>query len=52
MVATDGVWRVLAYHEREKKSPRLAYTISREPCRDGRGVEVYPQVYCVCDPPD
>jgi 4-amino-4-deoxy-L-arabinose transferase-like glycosyltransferase len=52
VVATDGVWRVLAYHEREKKSPRLAYTISREPCRDGRGVEVYPQVYWVCDPPD
>jgi hypothetical protein len=50
VVATDGVWRVLSYHEREKANPGLAYTISRRPCPDGRGVEVYPGVYWVCDP--
>lgn len=50
VVATDGVWRVLAYHEREKASPGRAYTIGRSPCPEGRGVEVYPEVYWVCDP--
>jgi hypothetical protein len=50
VVATDGVWRVLSYHERAKAHPEQAYTISRRPCPDGRGVEVYPGVYWVCDP--
>jgi hypothetical protein len=51
VVATDGVWRVLSYHEQEKASPGRAYTISRRSCPDGRGVEVYPGVYWVCNPP-
>jgi hypothetical protein len=50
VVATDGVWRVLSYHEQEKANPGRAYTISRTPCPDGRGVEVYPGVYWICDP--
>jgi len=50
VVATDGVWRVLYYHEEEKANPGLAYTISRRPCPGGRGVAVYPGVYWVCDP--
>jgi hypothetical protein len=49
VVATDGVWRVLAYQRWADARPRSTYLLSRQPCAGG-GVEAVPKVYWVCDP--
>ncbi|MFO7692901.1 MAG: hypothetical protein R6V57_07450 [Vicinamibacterales bacterium] len=48
---TDGVWRVLQYHQWATERPRSTSVVGRSPCQ-GRGDEAVPGVYWVCPPPD
>ena len=48
---TDGVWRVLQYHQWVAERPRSTYYVGRSPCAAG-GTAAVPGVYWVCPPPD
>jgi hypothetical protein len=48
---TDGVWRVLRYHQWATERPQSTYYVGRSSCAAG-GVEAVPGVYWVCPPPD